>query len=111
MHSVSHSVMFHHFHNDNHPKGQGSLDAETFLKVLFWLRKNYNLLSSEEYLDKALSGSLSNNDICLSFDDALLCQYDIALPVLNDLDIKAFFFIYSSPMKGEPDSLKLTGAN
>ena len=107
MHSVSHSIMFHHFHGLNHHKGQGSIDSDTFSKMLSWLSGRYNLLSCDEYLDKSFSNSLSKKDICLSFDDALLCQYDIALPVLSKFGIKAFFFVYSSPMKGEPDLMEV----
>ena len=33
--------------------------------------------------------------ICLTFDDGLKCQYEIALPILEDLNIKAFFFVFT----------------
>ena len=34
---------------------------------------------------------LTEKKTCLTFDDSLRCQYDIALPVLEDLKIKSFF--------------------
>ena len=33
---------------------------------------------------------LKKNNVCLTFDDSLKCQYDIALSVLEDLNIKGF---------------------
>jgi peptidoglycan/xylan/chitin deacetylase (PgdA/CDA1 family) len=99
--------MFHHFHNETHPQGQGSLDTNNFNKMLDWLKSNYNLLSADDYLKKALSSSLEKDDICLSFDDALLCQYEVAFPVLEERNIKAFFFIYSSPLNNQVDYLEI----
>ena len=104
---VSYSVMFHHFHGSAHPKRQGSISSAQFEKLLQWLMANYRLLSADEYQEKAIAGLLNPNDVCLSFDDALLCQYDVAAPLLDKHGLKAFFFIYSSPMMGDPDPLEI----
>lgn len=103
----THAIMFHHFHDKHHPEGQGSLSAEQFSDMLDWLQDRYNLLNVNEYIFKLKCNALQNNDICLTFDDALLCQADIALPILNKRKIQAFFFIYSSPFMGEPDYLEI----
>ena len=29
-----HGLMFHHFHNNYHPKGQGSISSKTFENIL-----------------------------------------------------------------------------
>ena len=50
---------------------------------------------------------MQQDDICLSFDDSLLCQAEIAVPILNKRDIQAFFFVYSSPLVGKPDPLEI----
>ncbi len=105
--SVSHSVMFHHFHGSAHPQQQGSLNGPQFEEVISWLAANFNLLSATEYQAKVIENRLDSHDICLSFDDALLCQYDIAAPILRRNRLEAFFFVYSSPMRGEPDLLEV----
>jgi peptidoglycan/xylan/chitin deacetylase (PgdA/CDA1 family) len=99
--------MFHHFHNEIHLRAQGSLDSDSFNQMLDWLSERNNLIGANEYLKKFNSNSLSPGDICLSFDDALLCQYDIAFPVLSDRKIDSFFFVYSSVFTGEPDNLEI----
>lgn len=107
MSSYSHSIMFHHFHDEVHPRGQGALSREEFSSVLDYLQQRYCLLDAGEYQRKAEMGALEKDDICLSFDDALLCQYDIALPELQRGGLKAFFFVYSSALKGQPDYLEV----
>lgn len=99
--------MFHHFHNDFHPKSQGSIDRKQFEKILNFLEKKFNLLGAKEFSRKTIEGKLDKNDIVLSFDDALKCQFDIACPVLSERNISSFFFIYSSPFKNEPDLLEV----
>ena len=43
IHKITHSVMFHHFHNDQHLPSQGSLSGSDFIKMIDWLGKKYNL--------------------------------------------------------------------
>ena len=93
--------MFHHFHNSVHLPAQGSLSAIDFKKMLDWLAKNYSLFSAQEYLERAQKGYLQHSDICLSFDDGLKSQYDIALPIMKDLGLTAFFFINSGIFQKE----------
>tara|TARA_Y100001968_G_scaffold262691_1_gene251067 strand:+ start:1189 stop:2097 length:909 start_codon:yes stop_codon:yes gene_type:complete len=99
--------MFHHFHDDKHLPGQGSLSENDFRNMLSWLQKNYSLIGANNYINKFKSGTLSNSEICLSFDDALKCQYHIAIPVLEELKLDAFFFVYSSAFTDTPDFLEI----
>jgi len=105
--NYTHSIMFHHFHGTDNPTVQGSISADDFEEMIDWLSDQYNLLSAADYSKRLENDSLQESDICLSFDDALLCQADIAVPVLNKRDIQAFFFVYSSPFVGEPDPLEI----
>ena len=50
---------------------------------------------------------LKENEVCITFDDALKCQIDIALQVLEDLKIKSFFFVYTSIFEDNPDTLEI----
>jgi len=104
---MTHSVMFHHFHDNFHLPSQGSLSASDFDLMISWLRDRYDILDAKEYINRFLSKTLKNTDICLSFDDALKCQYDIALPVLRKNNIHAFFFVYSSAFSDNPDFLEI----
>ncbi|SMF67533.1 Predicted xylanase/chitin deacetylase [Paenibacillus uliginis N3/975] len=103
-----HGIMFHHFHDDyKHIRGQGSISTDTFELIISYLQKNYTILSADEWMDKALCKTLNDNEICLTFDDNLLCQYELAYPVLKKYNIKAFWFVYTSPFKGELEKVEI----
>ena len=99
--------MFHHFHNDKHLPAQGSLSSSDFSEMLDWLGNKFNLIGAKEYLKRFEQSQLTDKDVCLSFDDALLSQYDIAIPILKERSIDAFFFVYSSVFSGTPDNLEV----
>ncbi len=103
---MSHGLMFHHFYDDVHPKGQGAISAQDFRDMLIYIGLD-RILSAEEYFEKAVSGELKPTDRCLTFDDALLCQYDIAYPVMQDLGLTAFWFVYSSVLEGNIEPLEV----
>ena len=99
--------MFHHFHNDVHQPSQGSLSAAGFRDMLNWLSQRYSILGANEYLQKFESGTICKSDICLSFDDALKSQYDVAIPILEEFNLDGFFFVYSSVFTDKPDFLEI----
>ena len=89
-------IMFHHFYGKGHKKSVGSINKSQFKKILNYINKNFNLLNAEEFISRAIKKKLQPQDVCLTFDDNLKCQHDIALPILKKEKISAFFFIYSS---------------
>lgn len=103
----THSIMFHHFHDLKHPEVQGSISGNDLEEMIEWLSRKHIILNADEYMSKLESKNLKDNHICLSFDDALLCQSEIAVPVLDKMGIKAFFFVYSSPFFGDLNPLEI----
>ena len=102
-----HGIMFHHFHDDGiHSKGQGSIGQDDLLKLINFIGRN-NILDADIFLEKFKNNSLKENQVCLTFDDAIKCQIDIALPILEELKIKSFFFVYTSIFEGKPDNLEI----
>ena len=104
----AHGIMFHHFYDaDKHIRTQGAINSNDFRKILYYLKENYNLISSDKWTLKSINNTLEKKDICITFDDNLLCQFEIALPVLKEFNLKAFWFIYSSPLVGVIEKLEL----
>lgn len=101
------AVMFHHFHGGVHPLGQGSISADEFEKIILGLKNEYTISDAGEWTERFLTNSLGEKEICLSFDDNLKCQFDIALPVLDKYAIKSFWFLYTSPYTGTIDNVEL----
>src|SRR5262245_41086900 len=102
----AHGIMFHHFHDGQHPRGQGSISAEQ-LDQLIRIVGRHRILPAREWLLRARAATLGDDDLCLTFDDTLRCQYDVALPVLSQHGITAFFFIYTSVLDGELERLEI----
>tara|TARA_B100000787_G_scaffold146465_1_gene117060 strand:+ start:122 stop:1090 length:969 start_codon:yes stop_codon:yes gene_type:complete len=102
-----HGIMFHHFHDAGiHTKSQGSIDKDDFYKMINFIGRN-NILDADIFFEKFKNNKLKDNEVCLTFDDALKCQIDIALPVLEEFKIKSFFYVYTSIFDGKPDNLEV----
>ena len=97
---VPHGIMFHHFHDERHYQGQGSISQQDFDDILQFVGLD-RILEPHEWTKRLNEGRLVEGDLCISLDDGLLCQFDIALPVLEKYNLKAFWFIYSSVFEGD----------
>lgn len=98
--------MFHQFHGGVHSQSQGSYSSEDFRKTLIALQKQYSVVDANVFLDRMQSRKLQDHEIAITFDDGLRCQYDIALPILEEFDLKAFFFIHTGPVSGLYDNFE-----
>ncbi len=103
---VASGVMFHHFYDGRHPRGQGAISSQNLEDLINSLGRN-NVLPAQDWLTRALSGTLGDNDLCLTFDDALKCQYDVAVPVMRTLGLTGFWFVYSSVFDGNIETLEV----
>lgn len=99
----AHGLMFHRFHKSGtKPFGQGSLTDMELDRILNFIGRN-RILTPQEWLFKLKNRSLQKDDLCITFDDGLKSQFDVALPVLDYYGIKAFWFIFSSVFEGGID--------
>ncbi len=99
--------MFHHFHDDKlHVKSQGSLCADDLISIINFIGRK-NIINADEFYEKFKEGKLKSNQVCFTFDDGIKSQIDIALPILEELKIKSFFFVYSSLFTGQPSKLEV----
>lgn len=99
--------MFHHFHGADFAPGQGSISAPELERLLARISETHTILPAGEYLDRAARAELRPMQVCLSFDDALRCQYEVALPVLRRFGVTAFWFIYTSPLEGRAERVEV----
>ena len=100
--------MFHRFHvSGDRPSGQGSL-TECELEAILAFVGTPNIRSPAEWLERLAHGRLAASDLCITFDDGLMSQYQVALPVLDKHGLKAFWFIYSAVFEGWSDRNEIT---
>lgn len=98
-------IMFHHFSEPGHTNGQGAITAEDLDRIL--LHYADRILTAKEFYNRATNNTLQPQDVCLTFDDTLLCQYEVALPVLREHKLTAFWFVYTSVLEGQPGLLEI----
>ncbi len=102
----AHGLMFHHFCGGAHARGQGAITAAQFDELLEFLGPA-RILSAEDWEARNRAGKLDRDDLCITFDDALRSQIDIALPVLEARGLTAFWFVYSSVFEGVQERLEV----
>ena len=83
----------------NIKKMMEELSKDDFYKIIKFIGKK-NILNASEFFLRLKEKSLKSNHVCITFDDALKSQFDIAMPVLQDLNIKCYYFVYSSLFTG-----------
>ncbi len=98
--------MFHHFWDARHPRGQGAISRDDFSAMLDYLGAD-RILPAREWLARAENGKLREGDLCLTFDDNLRCQFDVAGPVLRERGMTGFWFVYTSVLEGKLERLEL----
>lgn len=98
--------MFHHFHSATHAAGQGSISAAQLAEIIERVGPR-RILPAHQWLRCALSATLKPTDVCLTFDDNLRCQYEVALPVLQSYNLTAFWFVYTSVCQGTIEPLEV----
>lgn len=104
---AGHGIMFHHFHGRGHAARQGSLSQDDLGALLDYVAASVEVLPAQRFLARALAGSLEPGQVCLTFDDGLRCQLDLAVPELARRGMTAFFFVYSAVLEGELPWLEL----
>ena len=106
IHNCPAGIMFHHFHGGIHKKSQGSITQDNLDRIIRSLF-NYDIISPQEWLDRCKKTEFIGNEICFTFDDNLKCQFDLAKEVLDSHNIKAFWFVYTSPFEGRLERLEI----
>lgn len=102
-----HGIMFHHFYDDKeHINQQGAINKNDFLNILDYYSQKYKILDGREWLEKALNNKLEKNEVCLTFDDGLKCQYDIANNTLKEFS-GGIYLIYTSTLTNHYSSLEI----
>lgn len=97
----SRSLMFHHFHGGIHKDDRaGSVSSSDLEKIILSIGVE-NFASPFEWSERTKEGAQGYDKWCLTFDDGLRSQLDVAFPVLNKYGLKAFWFICSSPYSEE----------
>ncbi|MCQ8103096.1 polysaccharide deacetylase family protein [Methylomonas sp. SURF-2] len=78
----------------------GEVDKEKFTWQMELLAKHFNVLPLPEALERMQSDTLPSRAVCITFDDGYADNYTNALPILQQFNLKATFFIASGFLDG-----------
>lgn len=104
---MAHGIMFHHFHSEVHPERSGSISADELERMITHIEGSHKILDPRDFQSDLERNQLENDAVILSFDDGLLCQIDVALPVLESKSIRALFNIYTGVFDSTPPPLEV----
>lgn len=79
-------LMVHSLYDENTIAFQGAININEFESIIKSLRSK--IVDAGDFLR-----CNNKNKMCVTFDDGLLNQYELALPILNKYNIKAFWFV------------------
>ena len=78
----------------------GEVDKRTFTWHMQLLAKHFNVLSLEDALQRMQTDLLPPRAVCITFDDGYADNYKNALPILQQFNLTATFFIASGFLDG-----------
>ncbi len=71
-------------------------DADWFKESILYLQKKYHVLTPDEYMEGRFNQDRIN--VLITFDDGYASWIDVCLPILNEQNIQALFFINAGLM-------------
>jgi peptidoglycan/xylan/chitin deacetylase (PgdA/CDA1 family) len=99
----AHGLMFHRFHKSGKQRaGQGSVTEVDLEKIINYVGTE-RILQPADWIYRVKTHSLQKHHLCITFDDGLRSQFDVALPILEKYRLKAFWFVFSSVFNGGID--------
>ncbi|HEY3521253.1 MAG TPA: polysaccharide deacetylase family protein [Rhodanobacteraceae bacterium] len=79
-------LMYHHISPDG-------VSVEQFQAHLELLRNNFEIIAFGKLLDRLATGSLSGDEIVITFDDGVRNNFHVAWPLLREQNVPATFFV------------------
>ena len=90
-----HIVMYHYVRNikkSKHPNLKG-LEFSNFKKQIVYLKKNFNILSNNQFIEILNSKKIpKKKSILLTFDDGYRDHFEYVFPFLKKQDVSAIFY-------------------
>lgn len=98
------AIMFHELIGNSSQKSSGICKSE-FNDIIDYARDNYILNNPCDFMEVINHSLEFKNNIVITFDDGMKCQWDFAIPWLEEVGVKAIFFVHSQPLIDGYDKL------
>ncbi len=94
------TLIFHRVAEQPDPMSPGEPTAEWFHRLITMLASNFEIIGLAEALARADAGGLSGRTVSLTFDDGYADNFTVALPILEQFNVPATFFVASGFIDG-----------
>ena len=95
-----HTLIFHRVLPDTDPMSPGEPTQQWFSRLMRMLSSNFEMISLAEAVSRSGSDRLDGPSISVTFDDGYADNYTVALPVLEEFNVPATFFVASGFIDG-----------
>src|SRR5687768_15049430 len=93
-------LIFHRVLGAPDPLLPGEPDSSRFRAQMQWLKSSFNVFSLPDAVDRLRAGSLPKRAAAVTFDDGYADNFTVALPILQEAEVPATFFIASGYLDG-----------
>jgi peptidoglycan/xylan/chitin deacetylase (PgdA/CDA1 family) len=98
------TIMFHNLAEDSMAR-DGSVKKGTFFKILEYAKSSCAIQNPSTFVNHINQFKDISKNILITFDDGLKCHWDCAIPWLEELQLKAIFFVHTQPITDGYDYL------
>ena len=95
-----HTLIFHRVMAQPDPMSPSEPTADWFSSLVRMLSSHFEMISLSEAVARAASGDLTGRTISVTFDDGYADNYTVALPILEQFNVPATFFVASGFVDG-----------
>lgn len=90
---------FHDIVADGLPVRSDQITVSTFRQQISWIQQHFKIVRIDTLIEKFQTEDLQEPLAAISFDDGYRSHYSIVKPILDELNIKAVFYISSAHLE------------
>ena len=95
-----HTLIFHRVVQETDPMSPGEPTQKWFSGLMSMLSSHFEVISLTDAVARSQSGRLDHPTVSVTFDDGYADNYTLALPVLEQFNIPATFFVATGFVNG-----------
>jgi peptidoglycan/xylan/chitin deacetylase (PgdA/CDA1 family) len=97
---LHHTLIFHRVRRERDPMSPAEPTASWFRDLIAMLARDFEPIALTDAIQRADSGSLEGGSISVTFDDGYADNFCVALPILQEYQVPATFFVASDFLDG-----------
>jgi hypothetical protein len=98
------AIMFHEL-VDNSTKASTGISKKKFNQIINYATEKSIIYNPSDFIKSISNSACLTNKLVITFDDGMKSQWDFAIPWLEEVGVKAIFFIHTQPLVDGYDKL------